>query len=226
VNTHEKLKAWVPRPLRRGRQPSTEFLVYCSGGIAKSTDTSHKLCWSDEEKAALRAGAEPASVTFLDPGDPLPELGDSTALFGRDMLQIQIADAVVVDARQRRGIGIGIEMLAARSFGTHLIAVVPPNSHYRREDLRFRGGSVAEYVHPHLVSLSNVVVDDFEKAGSWLRANGSTPHEESAREVIDTAIQAYRERLLSSDSSMQESRLYDAPRKKRRLTAPWLSPRA
>jgi hypothetical protein len=227
MSRHEKLRALALRRLRRDPQSPTEFLVYCSGGIAKSTDGDQKLCWSEEEKGALQAGAEPASIVFLDPGDPLPELSDSAALFGRDMFQIQVADAVVVDARQRRGIGIGIEMLAARTLGAHLIAVVPPNSHYRREDLHFRGGSVAEYIHPHLASLSDAVVSDFEEAGQWLRSNGATPPKESAGEVIDTAIQAYRERLLARDSSMQGSRFREAPHRKRRLAiASWLSPRA
>ena len=212
MRAHERLRAFLSRPFRRVPHPASEFLVYCSGGIAKSTDTTQKLCWSQEEKMALQAGANPARVTFLDPGDPLPELSDSMALFGRDMFQIQIADAVVVDARERRGIGIGVEMLAARSFGTYLVSVVPPNSHYRREDLRFRGGTVAEYVHPHIASLSDAIVDNFEEAGKWLRSNGPAPSEGSAEEIIEAAINAYRERLLSSDSSMQGNTLRNVPR--------------
>jgi hypothetical protein len=226
LSTRGKLRTLIPSWFRRETSTPSELLIYCSGGIAKSTDAEPKLCWADDEKAALRLGADSISVAFLDPAEPLPELSDSAALFGRDMLQIQLADAVVVDARQRRGIGIGIEMLAARSSGTHLVAVVPPNSHYRREDLRLRGGSVADYVHPHLASLCDAVVDSFEEAGRWLRAHGSEPPKGSDREVIEAAIRAYRERLLSSDASMQARTLDTLPRGQHRpAPTPWFGTR-
>lgn len=222
MSTLERLGALVPHQLRQASQPTgTELVVYCSGGVAKSTDIDQKLCWSESEKAALQVGADPVVVSFLDPGDPLPELSDSTALFGRDMLQIEIADAVVVDARQRRGIGIGIEMLAARLFGTNLVAVVPPDSHYRREDLHFRGGTVAEYLHPHLAALSNAIVDDFEAAGCWLRSNGSKRPTPAAEETIENAIRAYRDRLLPTDPSMKDRPRRGGSRGKARLAGLW-----
>jgi len=119
------------------------------------------------------------------------------------MLQVRLADAVVVDARQRRGIGIGIEMLAAHLLDAHLVAVVPPDSHYRRKGLEFRGGHVRDYVHPHLASLCDAVVDSFEEAGRWLAERARHAPQQTDREVIESAISAYRERLLASDSSMR-----------------------
>jgi hypothetical protein len=226
LSTRGRLRTLVPSRLRREPSTRSELLIYCSGGIAKSTDTEPKLCWADEEKAALKLGAGSISLAFLDPAEPLPELSDSAALFGRDMLQIQLADAVVVDGRQRRGIGIGIEMLAARSCGTPLVAVVPPNSHYRREDLHFRGGNVTDYIHPHLVSLCDTVVDSFEEAGRWLCAHAATPPKGPGGDVIEAAIRTYRERLLSSDASMQSRTSGPIPRERRRLTpTPWFGAR-
>lgn len=230
MSTRSKLDSLIRRHFGK-RLPSnrSELVVYCSGGIAKSTDKEPKLCWANEEKAAVERGAGSIRIAFLDPADPLPELSDSAALFGRDMFQIQLADAVVVDARQRRGIGIGIEMLAASSLGTRLLAVVPPNSHYRRDDLQFRGGTVADYVHPHLASLCDAVVNDFEEAGKWLAANATKPPKASSEEVIDIAIQAYRERLLSSDKAMQSGVIVDSSRrrnKRRPALAPWFGARS
>jgi hypothetical protein len=121
-------------------------------------------------------------------------------VFGRDMYQVQCADAVIVDARERRGIGIGVEMLASRVLGTKLVAVAPRNTYYRQDSLTFRGSTVSDYVHPHLTILCDAVVDTFEDAGRWLAAHvGDAP---GGTSEVHAAIAAYRERLLPTDQPM------------------------
>ena len=177
-------------------------IVYCSGSIQKGPQDTSRLCWSDLERADVSRGAHPHEIRFLNPEDPVSDLGDTPAVFGRDMYQVRCADAVIVDARERRGIGIGVEMLASRLLGTKLVAVAPRSSYYRRDSLTFRGSTVGNYVHPHLATLCDEVVDTFEDAGRWLAAHiGDAP---GGTSIVYAAIAAYKERLLPADKPMLE----------------------
>ncbi len=178
------------------------IVVYCSGSISKGASDSKKLCWTDKEREAVRIGAAPEDIQFLNPDDPAKDLNDVPALFGRDMYQVMTADAVIVDARERRGIGIGIEMMATRIFGTLLVAVTPLDTYYRMNNVAYRGSSVSSYVHPHLAILADVITDTFEAAGEWLRNNRANPVRPKKLEAIYDAIGAYKQRALPDDEPM------------------------
>lgn len=177
--------------------------VYCSGSIMKGSSDEKKLCWTDVEKGEVQEGADPNEIIFLNPDDPITDPGNVLGQFGRDMYQVKVAGAVIVDARERRGLGVGVEMAAAAIFGTPLIVVAPRNSKYRAEELRYRGVTVDDYVHPHVASLATCVVENFFDAGLALvkfrggeRSSGPYP------EWLESAIAEYRGRVLKNDSPM------------------------
>ena len=176
--------------------------VYCSGSIPKGPTDKRPFLWTDSERAELERAAYPFEIRFLRPDDAVASLDDSMAMFGRDMYQVQIANFVVVDARDRRGIGIGIEMLASRIMGTALIVVAPRDSHYRKSDVTYRGATVAEYIHPHIASLADVVVDSFAEAGTWISAFCSSSHHVKAFEAVQEAIEIYKRDVLHLDEPM------------------------
>ena len=177
--------------------------VYTSGSIKKSTEDTKRLVWSDRERNAVSEGAKPHDVRFFNPDDPVPNLGDVLSMFGRDMYQVKHADFVIVDARERRGIGIGVEILASRILKTPLIVVAPPNSHYRKDYVFYRGAEVTDYIHPHLAVLADVVVDDFQRAGKWMAAHKLPSHSIKGSEALQTAIKAYEDMVLDQDACMQ-----------------------
>lgn len=176
--------------------------IYCSGSIQKGTTDNTKLTWSGVDKAILTAALAPLEVRFLNPDDPLVCPNDTVALFGRDLYQVQLADFVVVDARERRGIGIGIEMLASRMLGTPLVVVAPRNTHYRKDELTYRGATVSNYVHPHLEILADAVVDSFHDAGQWIKDYRNSPRRVKDTGVLLQAIESYRVNLLPRDRPM------------------------
>jgi hypothetical protein len=178
--------------------------IYCSGGVRKSTDQDPKLCWGDAERAALSEALD-IDVYFVSPDAPVEDLSDLSALFGRDIYGVKIADVVVVDARQKRGLGVGIEMVAAKMYDKPLIAAVPQGSHYRQDDVALTGGVVSEYVHPHIRGLCDEVVGDFEAAGRWLAEYLDRRPEVKGKDALDTAVLYYMERLHSSDAGMPPS---------------------
>lgn len=179
--------------------------VYCSGSIQKgSSDKGKKLYWSDVERNTLAEAAHPLQVRFLNPDDPAEDLSDTLALFGRDMYQVQFADFIVVDARERRGIGIGIEMVASKVFGTPLIVVSPIDTHYRKSKVDYRGSSVNDYIHPHLYGLADVIVDDFDAAGAWMKRYMEHPTKTKGTDALFNAIEEYKTRMLPNDPPMLE----------------------
>ncbi|MFA1538273.1 hypothetical protein [Actinomadura monticuli] len=178
--------------------------IYCSGSIMKGTADEKKLCWSDIERLEVAKGASPDEVVFLNPDDPITDPSNTLGQFGRDMYQVMVASAVVVDARERRGIGIGVEMSAAALLGTPIVVVAPRNSKYRADELEYRGVLVRDYVHPHVAALASAVVDDFVAAGEMLAELAPR----KARDVhhmprwLDEAITEYRDNVLPGDPPM------------------------
>jgi hypothetical protein len=179
--------------------------IYCSGSIQKSTTGKNKqFFWSDTERKALADAVHPIEVRFLNPDDPTYDLLDATALAGRDMFQIKVSDFVVVDARERRGIGVGIEILTSRIIGIPLIVVAPQNTHYRMEKVCFRGSTMDNYIHPHLYMLADVIVDDFSAAGKWIQNYRGYPTELKDIRIIQEAIEVYKQKMLPHDEPMQQ----------------------
>ncbi|WP_214412231.1 hypothetical protein [Sphaerisporangium fuscum] len=182
--------------------------VYCSGSIAKGVSDVRKLTWSDTERMEVAKGAEPHDVVFLNPDDPITDPRNTLGQFGRDMYQVMVATAVVVDAREKRGLGIGVEMAAAGTFGTPVIVVAPPNSKYRADLLEYRGVTVHDYVHPHVAALSAAIVDDFLAAGEALAelvTAGTLPEKTDVPGWLERAIGEYRDNVLAGDVPMLEA---------------------
>ncbi|WP_422773844.1 hypothetical protein ACN28C_13660 [Plantactinospora sp. WMMC1484] len=179
------------------------FSVYCSGSILKGSNEQGRLCWTDEERAEVAKGAAPAEVVFLNPDDPITDPGNTLGQFGRDMYQVLTATAVIVDARERRGLGIGVEMTVAALVGTAVIVVAPRNSKYRCDVLEYRGVTVRDYVHPHVASLAAHVVEDFVSAGAALTTiSKSSPGDSQLPAWLSAALAEYEGNILSGDQPM------------------------
>lgn len=180
--------------------------VYCSGSIMKGSSDDKKLCWSDAERQDVLTGAA-AKVVFLNPDDPITDARNTLGQFGRDMYQVMVATAVIVDARERRGLGIGVEMAAAAAFGTPIIFVAPRNSKYRSDELEYREAVVRDYIHPHVASLATIVVDDFVSAGqALLKVADEKPRDkQSAPGWLRVAIAEYETNVLDGDQPMLQA---------------------
>lgn len=179
--------------------------VYCSGSIVKGQAEANRLCWTDNERDEVRKGAAPLEIVFLNPDDPITDPDNTLGQFGRDMYQVLVASAVIVDARERRGLGIGVEMGAAAAFGTPVIFVAPRNSKYRSDLLEYRGASVKDYVHPHVASLADDVVDDFFAAGEKLAQLDESRVKAEQRGVpawLHAAVEEYKGKVLQKDLYM------------------------
>lgn len=192
-------------PVEAGRAGAL-LSVYCSGSIRKGPSDDKKLCWSEAERFEVAKGASPHEIVYLNPDDPITDPGNTLGQFGRDVYQVMMSTAVIVDARERRGLGVGVEMAAAATFGTPVIVVAPRNSKYRCDSIHYRGVRVIDYVHPHVYALASAVVEDFVAAGEALTR--LAPRKEPQGEVppwLDSAIQEYVRNVLPGDAPMLEA---------------------
>lgn len=178
------------------------YTVFCSGSIKKE-NSPDRLYWTDAERNDVARAAMPHVIKFLNPDDPLDGMGNAIALAGRDMHQIELANFVIVDARQTRGVGVGTEMVIAKVFEKPLILVIPKGSHYRKNSLKFRGGEVKDYIHPHLFTFSDVIVESFSEAGEWIKGQIELSHPVyKTLDIIFEAIERYSTDLLPHDQVM------------------------
>lgn len=87
--------------------------IYLAGSIQKGHEKSDYF-WSDSDLSVLKDGLSRYEVSFLNPALRSDDLSDQHSVFGRDMLQVFCSNIVFVDARSRRGLGVGAEMMWAK----------------------------------------------------------------------------------------------------------------
>jgi hypothetical protein len=169
---HESALGVMPR----GLDDEHGMLVYLSCTIQKGpTDMrAPDFFCGEEEIKRLLAPVTSSPVTLLDPAKSGCRRNDIYANYGCDLYMISISNVVVVDARTEKGVGVGAELMYARERGIPVVAVCPPETNYRRslvEDVC--GEDLRAWVHPFIYSLSSIIVDDFDAAGSVLEAIAS-----------------------------------------------------
>jgi hypothetical protein len=143
------------------------MLVYLSGNVRKGIEDSRPAdaFWSDDDEDQLRQGVDAATLVLLNPARTRVQRADFHANFGCDLHLVRTSDAILVDARGERGIGVGAEMMFARYAGTPVICVCPPNSFYRRDLIRdVLGEDLVDWVHPFVAGLADHIVSDVDEA--------------------------------------------------------------
>jgi len=83
-----------------------QLAIYLAGNIQKGHEDKSRLVWTQSDLDFLEQTV-PAKLTFLNPALRSDDLSDQRSVFGRDMLQVYSSDLVLVDARERRGLGVG-----------------------------------------------------------------------------------------------------------------------
>jgi hypothetical protein len=138
--------------------------IYLCGSIKKGAEEKKPSFWSAEDIRTLRESAAPTELVVLNPASRADDLSDVHATFGRDLLQVYTSDVVVADARHRRGVGVGAELLFAKSHRIPVVTIAPRESHYHRSDVVLMGQFVEVWLHPFISELSDAVAENVEEA--------------------------------------------------------------
>lgn len=178
--------------------------IYFAGAIQKEHEKNDSY-WTNEDFKQLRTFLNPHELQVLNPAVRTDDLSDELAVFGRDMTQIYLADLLFVDARHRRGLGVGAEMMWAKVLGKPVVMLVPKESHYRKTNASLLGQSVGDYIHPFVESLSDCIADSLEEGAEWilkfLEGEVGLIKDLSA---VEHAMEHYQETQFPQDQPMRE----------------------
>lgn len=178
--------------------------IYLAGTIKKSKD-DQDLEWTQGDILLLKRCLAPLQVTFLNPAIRSDDLSDQKSVFGRDLFQVYSSHCILVDAREKRGLGVGAEMMFAKMHRIPVIAWLPEESHYYRQKIHLLGQKVEPWIHPFVFNLSDYLAPTLEQAAEWiqnrlLKGKVNVKGPEVARE----AIQHYLATQLQHDNGMHE----------------------
>jgi hypothetical protein len=187
------------------------LFIYLSGSIRKGRQDNRQSgsFWSEDEERRVAQGIEGANVHTLNPAKSDIRRSDYIANFGCDLHLVNISDVVLVDARTRKGIGIGAEMMFARFEGIPVITICPRNSNYRRDFVAdVFGEDLHDWVHPFIAGLSDHIVESLDEAIALLNKLWSSGRLRQSNPTVYEAIDYYnRQREALMRSSAQQPSL-------------------
>src|ERR1700722_11207066 len=134
--------------------------IYLAGSIKKDHERADETFWTDEDMLFLKKNLPEYEVSFLNPAFRSDNLSDQRSVFGRDMTQVFCSDVVFVDARDRRGLGVGAEMMWAKFHKIPVVTLAPKNSHYNKSKTTLLDVPVENWIHPFVESLSDAIVEN------------------------------------------------------------------
>lgn len=135
----------------------------------------------------------------------MDNLADQCSVFGRDMTQVFCSHVVFVDARDRRGLGVGAEMMWAKIHKIPVVTWAPKDSHYNKTKATILGVEVDHFIHPFVYGLSDKIVDTLPEGAQWIERMLSDPSIEiKGPEHIRGAMEYYQEKQLGVDLPMRE----------------------
>lgn len=187
------------------KKESQEIAIYLAGGIQKGHDLNQGFFWTEKEIGILQESLKPLKAQMLNPAFRSDNLSNQYSVFGRDMLQVYSSDCVFVDAREKRGLGVGAEMMWAKLHNIPVVTYAPKGTHYNLQETHLLGVHVTNWIHPFVESLSDIVVEALDEGANWMKkALFEEGYEIKGIEHVKGAMHYYIESGLESDLPMQE----------------------
>jgi hypothetical protein len=145
--------------------------VYLSGSVVKGKkEQEHNvILWGDTEIEELISSFTPYQVDFLNPSERNDDLSISDSIVGRDLMQVYFSDFILVDAREKRGVGVGAEMMFANMHGIPVVTIAPVNTHYHKDTINLLGQEIDNWKHPFIDALSQHTADSLQAAVDWIK---------------------------------------------------------
>ncbi len=178
--------------------------IYLAGKIKKVHEKPNESYWSEKDLQSMQELLKPYQVSFLNPAIRSDDLLLQKSVFGRDILQVLSADFVFVDARDRRGLGVGAEMMWAKINNIPVISLAPMDTHYHLSETSVLGVAVKDWVHPFVENLSDLVTGSLEHGTQWMKQHMETPYEIKSAAFLHETMQFYKDRQFDKDLPMKD----------------------
>ncbi len=173
------------------------FKIALLGSIPKGDD--ERKNWSDWKMKYRKCLSQIDDVKFTD-GDVWKDESKPTLVVGHDLSLIKESDLVVVNAESKIGAGTAQEIIVAKYFHKPVITVIPKNSHHRKSDITFNNQLIKDWVHPFLLTSSDLIVGSIEDSISWIKEYQQKPKTKTVKDIsfIDNAISEFKNHKADS----------------------------
>lgn len=185
--------------------------IYLAGSIKKGHENPQESFWTEDDIACLRKSFCKHEVVFLNPALRMDNLADQHSVFGRDMIQVFCSHVIFVDARDRRGLGVGAEMMWAKMNNIPVVTWSPKETHYNKTKATILGVEVNQFIHPFVHGLSDKMVETLKEGALWIeKMLSDSSIEIKGIEHIHASMEYYQENQLPIDLPMREILSCDA----------------
>lgn len=191
--------------MHEGGTMKTKIAIYLAGSIKKGHEKSNESYWTPEDLESLKNYLSDYEVSFLNPAFRSDDLYDQRSVFGRDMTQVYCSNVVFVDARDRRGLGVGAEMMWAKFNKIPVVSWAPKDTHYHKSKTTVLDVPVDNFIHPFVVGLSDYVAESLADGANWIQTIMSSPSTK-IRDIQDIAsdMEYYKKNQLHKDAPMRD----------------------
>lgn len=143
--------------------------VFLSGSVKKGDDDrrSDEYFWSEEDEVRLKNVAG-GTIEILNPSTITIPRHLYGKRFVADMEMLLGSDAVVVDARTKKGLGVGAEMAIAKQNHIPVFVLCPIGSEYRGWEMA-TDGAKQEWIHPFVSGLADKLFENIEELGKEIK---------------------------------------------------------
>lgn len=133
--------------------------IYLAGKIPKGDEIGRIPDWRAEYIAHLSTSRH---YSFLSPEDPSLDESKPMQVVGHDCSLVKQADLLIIDAREKLGVGTAQEMVIAKYLGKLVFVVLPKGSHHRRENLNMHGRVVRDWIHPFISCFADRIFESVD----------------------------------------------------------------
>jgi len=180
------------------------YCIYLSGSIRKGPEDARASFWAMEDICRLEKMLLPEIAVFLDPAVRADDVNDPVSVFGHDLVQVYCSDLLLLDARDRRGLGVGVEMAFAVQHEIPVVVLGKCHSHYFKDSLEYLGQTVSPFVHPFIYSLASYIGYSLDDVAEFIRTNvdSAASRQPPMTPLFLSAMRSYIARSFSQDYPM------------------------
>jgi len=167
------------------------FKIILLGSIPKGDDA--RKIWSDWKIGYRKCLSRLDNVEFTD-GDVWKDESNPNLVVGHDLSLVKESDLVIVNAESKIGAGTAQEIIVAKYFHKAVVTVIPKNSHHRKSNITFDNRLIKDWIHPFLLTSSDLIVESIEDSISWIKEYQQKPETKAVKDIsfIDSAISEFK----------------------------------
>lgn len=139
---------------------SKKLHIFLSGSVHKGSGDKREssFFWSSQDEEVLIENITNAEVIILNPNTISTPKWKFKDRYTSDLEMVIQSDVMIVDARTKKGLGVGAEMMMAHYESIPVYSLATPGSHYRNEILNNDSERI-EWIHPFVFGLSHKIYD-------------------------------------------------------------------